>query len=69
MVRRKSLGYSYEFRQQIINLYKHGKARNEIIIEYNLSPLDFDEWVYQEFYSEIFEKNKEKTNKQIEKYE
>lgn len=45
--RRKRRVYSNEFKKQIVDLYKSGKARKELILEYDLTPSAFDKWVAQ----------------------
>lgn len=48
--RRKRRAFSSEFKKQVVDLYRSGKSRKEIIIEYDLTPSAFDKWVSQ--YSE-----------------
>lgn len=37
--------YSAEFKQQIVDLYKNGKSKTEIIAEYKLNPNTLDRWI------------------------
>ena len=43
--RRTKRTYSEEQKKQLVELYKHGKPRNEIIREYDLTASAFDKWV------------------------
>jgi transposase len=43
--RRKRREYTEEFKKQMVELVKHGKARSEILREYELSASAFDKWV------------------------
>jgi len=43
--KRKRREYSEEFKKQMVELLKHGKARAEILREYELSASAFDKWV------------------------
>lgn len=45
--RRKRRAFSSEFKKQVVDLYRSGKSRKEIIIEYDLTPSAFDKWVSQ----------------------
>lgn len=47
MPRRQRRTFSAEFKHQIVSLYRSGKSRKEILIEYDLTPSTFDRWVYQ----------------------
>lgn len=53
--RRKRRVYSNEFKKQIVKLYKSGKSRKELILEYDLTPSAFDKWVaqYKELDTEV----------------
>jgi transposase len=43
--RKERRSFSEEFKNQIVQLYKAGKPRVEIIREYDLSSTAFDRWV------------------------
>lgn len=43
--RRTKRTYSEEQKKQLVELYKHGKSRSEIIREYDLTASAFDKWV------------------------
>ena len=43
--RRTKRTYSEEQKKQLVELYKHGKPRSEIIREYDLTASAFDKWV------------------------
>ena len=45
--RKKRRVFSQEFKKQMVDLYKSGKARKEIIEAYDLTPSAFDKWVRQ----------------------
>jgi len=43
--KREKRTYSETFKQQLVQLYKNGKPRSEIIREYDLTASAFDKWV------------------------
>jgi len=43
--RRKKREFTDEFKQQVVQLFNNGKARSEIIREYDLTPSCFGKWV------------------------
>ena len=43
--KRKRRTYNEDFKQQLVQLYNNGKARAEIIREYDLTDSAFDRWV------------------------
>ncbi|MCC5890349.1 MAG: transposase [Alkalibacterium sp.] len=45
--RKKRRVFSQEFKKQVVELYKAGKSRKEIIADYDLTPSAFDKWVRQ----------------------
>lgn len=45
--RRERRKYTEEFKQQIVNLFNGGKARCELIREYDLTPSAFNNWIKQ----------------------
>ena len=47
MTRTKRREYTDEFKNQMVQLYVNGKARSEIIREYDLTESAFDRWVKQ----------------------
>ncbi|MFS1511322.1 IS3 family transposase [Chengkuizengella sp. SCS-71B] len=59
MTKRKRRTFSPEFKQQMVQLYKRGKPRKDIIREYELTPSALDKWVVQSDTSGLF---KEKDN-------
>ena len=60
MQRRERRSYSNKFKQQMVNLYKNGKPRSEIIREYELTPSALNKWIKQSQTSGSF---KEKDNR------
>ncbi len=48
MTKREHRTFTDEFKQQIVQLYKNGKPRKEIIREYDLTPSSLDKWVSQD---------------------
>lgn len=46
MTRERRL-FSSEFKLQMVRLYENGKARNEIIREYDLTPSPLGKWIKQ----------------------
>ena len=45
MSRRERREFTEEFKLQMVQLYNNGKARSEIIREYDLTPSAFNNWV------------------------
>lgn len=45
--RKKRRVFSQEFKRQVVELYKSGKPRKDIIADYDLTPSAFDKWVRQ----------------------
>jgi len=43
--RREKRVYTEEFKQQLVQLYNNGKAREEIIREYDLTPSALGQWI------------------------
>jgi len=43
--RRKRREYTEEFKKQLVQLFKNGKTRAEIVKEYDLTASAFDSWV------------------------
>lgn len=43
--KRKRRTFNEEFKKQLVELYKHGKPRSEILREYDLTASAFDKWV------------------------
>jgi transposase len=58
--------FTAEFKKQMVQLYQNGKARQEIIKEYDLTPSALDRWVKQYNTSGSF---KEKDNRSSEEQE
>ncbi len=47
MTKRPRRKFTDEFKKQMVDLYKSGKPRSEIIREYDLTPSAFNKWVKQ----------------------
>ena len=47
MSRKPRRYFTDDFKQQIVDLYKAGRKRSELIKEYDLTPSTFDKWVKQ----------------------
>ena len=45
MSRRKKREFTEEFKKQVVNLYNTGKAKNEIVKEYDLTRSTFENWI------------------------
>lgn len=45
--RRKRRVFTNDFKKQVVEIYRLGKSRKEIIQDYDLSPSAFDKWVKQ----------------------
>jgi transposase len=58
--------FTSEFKKQMVQLYQNGKARQEIIQEYELTPSALDRWVKQYKSSGSFQ---EKDNRSPEEQE
>jgi transposase len=58
--------FTAEFKKQMVQLYENGKARQEIIKEYDLTPSALDRWIKQNNTSGSF---KEKDNRSPEEQE
>ncbi|QOS98678.1 transposase [Brevibacterium sp. JNUCC-42] len=59
MTKRTRRKFTSEFKKQMVQLYKNGKPRKDIIREYELTPSTLDKWVMQSQTSGSF---KEKDN-------
>lgn len=66
MARRERRNFTDEFKNQIVQLYLSGKAKHEIIKEYDLTASAFNRWVKQHQNSGSF---KEKDNRSDEENE
>lgn len=64
--RRKRRTFSQEFKKQVVEIYKSGKSRKEIIEDYDLSPSAFDKWVQQFDQPDVFEEDANLSPEQIE---
>ena len=64
--RRSRRKYSDEFKQQIVDLHKAGKPRNELLSEYELTASTFDRWVRQNSQSGSFKEKDNLTPEQLE---
>lgn len=62
--RKKRRVFSQEFKQQVVELYKTGKPRKEIIADYDLTPSAFDKWVKQFSETDLEEDNDDLTPEQ-----
>ena len=58
--RRPRRTYTEEFKTQIVQLYKNGKRKCDIIREYDMTPSLLDKWIKQSDETESF---KEKDNR------
>lgn len=59
MTKKVRRSFTEEFKQQIVQLYKNGKPRKDIIRDYELTPSSLDKWIKQSKTSGSF---KEKDN-------
>jgi len=66
MIKRERRTFTDEFKQQMVQLYKSGKRRSDIISEYDLTPSALDKWIKQNNTSGSF---KEKDNRSPEEQE
>jgi len=48
MERRTKRKFTDEFKRQVVQLYKSGKSRLEVVKEYDLTPSSLDKWIKQE---------------------
>jgi len=66
MTRRAKRVYTDEFKQQMVQLYKNGKPRKDIIREYELTPSALDKWIKQSETTGSFKEQDNLTPEQIE---
>jgi transposase len=66
MTRRQRRIYTEEFKQQMVQLYKNGKPRKDIIREYELTPSALDKWIKQSETTGSFKEKDNLTPDQIE---
>ena len=59
MTKKVRRSFTEECKQQIVQLYKNGKPRKDIVREYELTPSSLDKWINQ---SKTFGSFKEKEN-------
>lgn len=45
--RRERRTFNDDFKQQMVALYQQGKTRNELVLEYDLTPSSLDRWISQ----------------------
>lgn len=64
--RKKRRVFSKEFKKQVVELYKSGKSRKEIIEDYDLTPSAFDKWVHQFEESDLIEEDENLSPEQKE---
>ncbi|WP_460324134.1 transposase [Alkalibacterium psychrotolerans] len=64
--RRQRRVFSKEFKKKVVALYTSGKARKDIIAEYDLTPSAFDKWVKEYRESDITTENNTLTSKEVE---
>ncbi len=58
--------FTEEFKEQIVQLYRSGKLRKDILKEYDLGGSTFDKWVKQYENSGSFKEKDNKTPEQLE---
>ncbi len=66
MTKRERRKYNEEFKRQIVQLYTNGKARADLIREYDLTPSAFDRWLSQYNTSGSFHEKDQLTDEQQE---
>lgn len=66
MSRRKRTHYTPEFKQQIIEWYRSGKTRRQLVIDYDLTPSALDRWIKQANTTGSFKERDNLTNEQKE---
>lgn len=66
MTRRPRRTYTTEFKQQIVNLYKQGKAAKDIIREYDLTESTFHKWISYYNQSQSFSEKDNRSPEQAE---
>lgn len=64
--KRKPRKYTYEFKQQLVDLYRYGKRRCDICREYDICHSLFDKWVKQSQNSGSFHEKDNRTPEQEE---
>jgi transposase len=66
MTKRERRTYTEEFKEQMVKLYESGKAKKDIIAEYDLTPTAFNIWIKRSQTTGSF---KEKDNRSPEENE
>ena len=66
MTKRERRTYTPEFKEQMVKLYESGKAKSDIIVEYDLTPTAFNTWIKRSQTTGSF---KEKDNRSPEENE
>lgn len=66
MAKRERREFTDEFKNQMVQLYLNGKARSEIIRDYDLSASAFDRWVKQSTMTGSFRESDNRTAEQNE---
>ena len=64
--RRKRRTYTPEFKRQIVDLYRNGKRKCDIIREYDLAHSLLDKWIAQADHSGSFKEKDNRTPEQEE---
>ncbi|MGG4215758.1 IS3 family transposase [Paenibacillus sp. FSL L8-0638] len=66
MTKKERRTFSAEFKAQMVQLYQSGKARKDIIQEYDLNPSSLDKWVKQSSTSGSFKEKDNRTPEELE---
>ena len=65
MTKKERRTFTYEFKEQMVQLYLNGKPRKNIIKEYDLTPSVLDKWIIQQRMSGSFKEKDNLTPDQI----
>lgn len=66
MTKKTRRTFTTEFKDQIVQLYRSGKPRKDILKEYDLGGSTFDKWIKQYENSGSFKEKDNKTPEQLE---
>ena len=64
--RRPRRTYTDEFKSQMVKLYESGKPKNEIILEYDLTPTAFNNWIKRSQTTGSFKERDNRTEEEKE---
>ena len=66
MQRRDRREFTYEFKEQLVQLYLNGKSKSDIVREYDLTPSSLNRWISQHQQSGSFKESDNRTDAEKE---